>query len=729
MNPAIKQLENQASATLISLLDDMFASCDDLFFDLASRATSNLEQNLYFESMREIRIRTESCRNLYKKDLGILFESLGKPTTNEKETTEAYAEDLSLVREDDVELDVAAKSMTSRAHATTNKLLYEFHSRIESLYTNSIGQENNPLDPGSLTKLFINSSEDIDIEIKARIILLKQYERFVINRLPEIYLSANKLLEELGVKFVDDRKNTNTKQSGARLFNNPGNQQAEQDSGLLGDFGQSHYAYSSPALSELSNLLSRLRASSTLHSPQFSRAPLFSASDAPAIASQDLLDMLESSPQPDLNNSKNFDLRNYMRQLLKQSEKKDTKLGIEQVDEDIINLVAMFFDFVLDDHNIPDNMRALIGRLQMPVLKIALKDKSFFTNTEHTCRHFINEFSRISIGLADNDASSDELSEKMESWVQRIQNQTTEPEKAFDGALQELEEYSKTMQKRADLVEKRTSEGAQGQARKQVAKMKAQKAIQEAMDGKILAKPIADFIVNLWQQVLYRSHIHEGEESPIWLANLQTMQDLIWCSQPHSDEKSVKRLERIRSDLLDKLQTGLRSTTLNETQVTKLIKEINQSIDKVVSSNPESANIIEIEKFQADKETGLETLKEQKSWKEMSAMERQQKQHDALTYEYIERADGVPIGSWLEFKVPASGTSIRCKLAAKLEGSDIYVFVNRLGFKTLEKPRKEFAFDLQRKRARILKTGPLFDRSLHKMVSSLKSVNESNSGK
>ena len=33
MNPAIKKLESQASKTLLELLDDMFASCDDLYFD------------------------------------------------------------------------------------------------------------------------------------------------------------------------------------------------------------------------------------------------------------------------------------------------------------------------------------------------------------------------------------------------------------------------------------------------------------------------------------------------------------------------------------------------------------------------------------------------------------------------------------------------------------------------------------------------------------------------
>ena len=71
MNKAaiIKQLEQQCGKTLLTLLDDMFASCDDLFFDMASRATTNSEQNLYFESMREIRVKTRAARNEYKSKL------------------------------------------------------------------------------------------------------------------------------------------------------------------------------------------------------------------------------------------------------------------------------------------------------------------------------------------------------------------------------------------------------------------------------------------------------------------------------------------------------------------------------------------------------------------------------------------------------------------------------------------------------------------------------------
>lgn len=720
MNPAISKLESQSSKTLLSLLDDMFGSCDDMFFDLASRAESNLEQNLYFESMREVRVRADHCRAQFKKNLSSNFVALGK-NQNDSGADDPGLEEMSLVQHDDMELEVAVKSMTTRARVATKHPLYEFHARIESLFPGHIEEDQNPLDPGSLIALFVEAARDIEIDIKAKIILLKQYERFVINRLGEIYVNANKLLEDLGVRFIDERHRhaKNAARAGAR----GAAATAGEAQGLLDENLEQHYLYSSPALSELSSLLGRLRASpKSAQGLQFARAPLFHAEGGSPISSDELVQMLQSAGSTASSDPESFDLRNFVRQLLRREEKTNKKVSVEQVDEDIINLVAMFFDFVLDDHNIPDVVKALISRLQMPVLKIALKDKTFFTNTEHGCRQFINEISRVSIGLDQSGEDSNELLEKIEQWIHDIQNEPAHTEQAFSDALQELQEYSSSLEKRAELVEKRTSEGAQGQARKQIAKMKAQKAIQEAMDSKVVAKPVADFIVQTWQQVLYRSYLKDGDESPSWLGNLQSMQDLIWCSQPHEDEKSRARLDRIKAGLLESIREGLKESTLNTAQSEKLVEQLDETIDVVAGRSKDQAKQVDLKPFRADKQKELETLAEQKSWREMTALERQQKQHQALTYEFIERADSVPVGSWLEFKVPASGTIIRCKLAAKLEGSDTYVFVNRLGFKALEKPRKEFAFDLQRKRARLLKSGPLFDRSLHKMVSTLKSA-------
>ncbi len=52
-----------------------------------------------------------------------------------------------------------------------------------------------------------------------------------------------------------------------------------------------------------------------------------------------------------------------------------------------LDIVAMVFDYVLEDTRIPDAIKALIGRLQIPVLKVAMLDKTFFSQKSHPARN------------------------------------------------------------------------------------------------------------------------------------------------------------------------------------------------------------------------------------------------------------------------------------------------------------------------------------------------------
>lgn len=742
MNKAaiITQLEKNCSQTLLTLLDDMFASCDDLFFDMASRATTNSEQNLYFESMREIRVKTRAARSDYENGLvkGFQLKATKKKHAAMSESAEALQSNkvtMELVDKEDVEQDVAISNMSTRARAISKKRLYELQSRLQQLYDiTEVNKNNNPLDPGVLSDLFSKVIQSMGIDIKARIILLKQYERYIINRLPELYKNTCKLLEDAGIRFSEQRK-INKQSSGSRPSSPLTEAFNEYELPLLSDNAEANYRYGASPFDELSQLLSNLRGLPVQQ--QANQPSLFSSGNGPALQNNELINLLNHHIASDtvsnlsgnlsgkLSNTQDpnniIDLRAYIGQLLARGMPKGQTHAVQQVDEDVINLVAMFFDFVLDDKNIPNNIKAVVSRLQMPILKIALKDKRFFSNTEHPARNFINEIARISIGIDENDPQADTLLTHIEQWVQEIQTTTDNIEAAFSESLSALKAYHQKNEKRADLVQKRTSEAAEGQAKRQVATLRSQQAIQDAMDGKSLAALVSEFIVKQWQQVLYVAFVKEGEESQAWLSHLQTMQDLIWCSQPHQDEKSQQRYKRIVENLFVRLANALEQTTLNSTQITEKTEQLKTLIEKIANPDTDTTDII-IETFQADSDEALQSLQQQKSWGNMTALERQKVQFQALTYDFIEQADAISLGTWLEFKTPGTGAIMRCKLAAKLASSDSYVFVNRLGFKAIEKPRKEFAFDLQRKRARPLRAGPLFERSLHKVVSSLKNL-------
>ncbi len=65
----LENLARMSTACLSPCIDALFTSCDDFFFDLASRAKSNNDQNLYFEFLREIRakkseLKTDFCKRV-----------------------------------------------------------------------------------------------------------------------------------------------------------------------------------------------------------------------------------------------------------------------------------------------------------------------------------------------------------------------------------------------------------------------------------------------------------------------------------------------------------------------------------------------------------------------------------------------------------------------------------------------------------------------------------------
>ena len=66
---------------------------------------------------------------------------------------------------------------------------------------------------------------------------------------------------------------------------------------------------------------------------------------------------------------------------------------LAQADDDVVNFVGMLFDYILNDRNLAIPMKALIGRLQLPIVRLAIIDRSFFGKSGHPARQLLNELS------------------------------------------------------------------------------------------------------------------------------------------------------------------------------------------------------------------------------------------------------------------------------------------------------------------------------------------------
>src|SRR4029077_14890880 len=71
-----------------------------------------------------------------------------------------------------------------------------------------------------------------------------------------------------------------------------------------------------------------------------------------------------------------------------------------QLESMTIEMVAMLFDFIFETRDLPDGIKALLARLQIPVLKAAMLDGAFFAKKSHPSRLLVNELAHAGLGLS-----------------------------------------------------------------------------------------------------------------------------------------------------------------------------------------------------------------------------------------------------------------------------------------------------------------------------------------
>ena len=715
--PLVRQLKDDALTVLLNSLEDLFTNCDDLFFDLSSRAASNAEQNLYFESMRELRFKKAAVINGFKQNFDqgflVLAQPAGRGAGQQQDTV--FAENLTLVQNDILEQEVAISGMISKARVNCQEALYHLSTRLDYLIPKvTIDQDNNPLDPEQVCRSFARACELFDINIKAKIIIFKQFDRLVASKLIKVYSAANELLINAGV-LPKISRGINKQPDGvdattadlAAAATALGAVQAAAS--LQFDF------------SELSNLLESMRRLGLTRLPNYSP---YSSNPGPVMSNSELLTLLSLQQQQPMQepigeSAQPIELRQLVQALLTRAGG-ETPQALKQPDEDVINLVAMFFDFVLDDRNLPVPIQALISRLQIPILKVALKDKSFFNQAGHPARKLINTIADASIGWDESDQpKKDKLYNKIFEIIQIINEQYSDNEQIFAEKLTELQQFVHQEEHRTALVERRTSQAVEGQAKTQQAKTLAQQLLFSKLEKVQLPAFISEFLVEQWQQLLVLIHLKHGEESPEWLEAVQLVDDLIWASHRHEDTRSLQRLSKMKPELLQRIAYGLTKIAMTAEASQLSVRSIGEVLDQLQSETP-----VEFRQLSAEQAIALGHTpgSGSKSWQEMTALERQQARFKALTYEYIKKADALPVGTWVSYEDSRRGKILRCKLAAKIDVSDAFVFVNRFGFKVMEKSRKDFAYDMQQRRAIPLEIGALFDRAMENIVGNLRQL-------
>ncbi|MDI9246149.1 DUF1631 domain-containing protein [Marinobacter sp. CHS3-4] len=713
----VVRIRDTVVAGLGDLLQGAFDAVDDSLFELANNARSNNEQNRYFEAMREIRIKRKGVERHFQNAVGQLFANppqSGHTSPEELSSTPTSADSLSLVGDDDLEEQVALNGMITKSKVHFQGPLLQLQARFSEIYPN-VDEETpvNPMAPEHLCSAFVEAIQALEIQIRERLILLKQFDRYVVSNLGMLLDEANRILIQAGIipnfRYHGKAGKQHEKSSQTGAAGEQG-----QDASPESVQGEAQGHHEGAMFEQIRQMLAMQRSNT-------GQVPRSSDPNLHVIGGAELVGLLSNMPQqsPDIRNYDNLsegsptvvDLRSAVEQLLAQSAPANDgkKPALNEMDEDLINLVSMLFEFILDDYNLSAPVQVLISRLQIPILKVVIKDRTFFSKATHPARRLLNSLARAGIGWSDSDEKTrDKLYDQIHSTVARILNEFDGDIALFETLNEEFEQFLARENRKSSLVEQRTRESERGRIKSQKAQETVDKLLQTKLSRYKLKESIRNILLNGWSRVMFLAYLRDDVEHR-WAQTVRVVDDLIWCLHPHQEDEERDQWVRVVPGLLKSLRAGLEEVSYNSSKLDEMMADLKHELTEAFRANALA---------EAMEDTPEPEEEEVKSTQ--TAIERQQEIENAAIAEHLAQVDAIEIGNWVEFNL-VNGASFRCKLSAIIEEAECFVFVNRMGLKVIEKTRSDLAHELRRGRLTVLEQGALIDRALDAVVGSLRS--------
>lgn len=753
-------LREKARDLLLERLKQLFSKVDDSLFSMAERAHGQEEQDGLFQALRLLRVER---RNIAAR-FGAHIEDSFQVAEERDELDDApLSDNLSLVHNDDLEQLVAVDTMVVNAKRDFGEPLGELALRLDAVYPLKVFEKNNPLRPEAICDAFVEALRPLEVHIRARLTVLKKFEQVVMLHLGEFYDCCNQMLVEKGVlpDLTGQQRAARREQARARQVES----QAAAPETQSGSVGGNPVAGQGAQASSYGAAMAPAGSSQGFTGGQSGQlAPGLlppTAGLAPMPASDLLghLGELQSAAvagQP--GGVQLLDVSQLLQQRLVDAQE---SASLAKVDSDIIKLVEMLFSFILEDRNLAEPIKSQLGRLQLPLLKVGIADKSLFSKGGHPARKLLNTLADAATGwLASEDYEKDPLYREISQVVDRVVNEFDQDIGIFSLLLQSFEQFIARERKRAEMLERRVVDEADGRARTQAARARVAAVMDALMAERDLPHVVQDWLRKVWNNVLFLTSVKEGTESEAWSRDVRTARDLVWSVQaPMPDSRP--QLLALLPVLQERLREGVKAVSLNPFEARRLFADLKEIYrerfalaqrllseqaaeaerrSQLAEEEPDTSipDATEPELSAAAEPAGqeesesttaavpqLEELEQAAASAEVSAGESSEEEpreldesdaHWQMTFRLAQ-------GSWFEFK-RSDEEQFRCRLAAVIKDIDQFIFVNRNGAKVAEFSRLELALALREARLMPMDDGMLFERALQSVIGNVRKNRE-----
>ncbi|HIB83720.1 MAG TPA: DUF1631 domain-containing protein [Chromatiaceae bacterium] len=776
-NALVTLCRNTLKRHLLQLVQDFFDQVDDVLFEMSEKADSNQSQTLYFDAMREVRMKRESVEVSFDTGVFDRFDRFWRADYSWVASSEQHAptsgDELSLVNESDLEQSLAVTNMIAKGENQFQGELYALEQRLADMGKGlNVDELTNPLAPNALCHAFEDAANLMTIDDEVRLVVYKLFDTVLLSALGGVYDDVNQLLALSGVLPHIAAKTHKVGSSGSAAAGIGASAGAVVDDG--GDVSPEVAAAMAAQRGQVGQVDPNLFA--TMQGLLSSnRGPVGPVPTVPQVSYpvgdvlSALSQMQHAMPASAAGHADPMtidQLRSGLSTQIQGVYRGSETAVVSQVEEDTIDVVGMLFEFILDDRNLSDRLKALISRLQIPVLKVAITDKTFFGLKNHPARRLLNELAQAGLGVADTEEQSAAMFDEIEHIVDRVLNEFQDDSSIFGQMVDELHDLLSKDVRQSDVAESRTCKVLEGKEQLELSRRQVASEISRRTKDKNLPSAVTRILDEAWKDVMLLAHLRQGVNSLEWADSVKVIDVLIWSVDPLVGATDRERLLKTIPGLLKSMREGLDNISFEPHRLEVLFQALQEChlssmkgespevhegraefIDSADAIEPISTDAVDVDETPSItiSESLLEGSGEVDSGSEASVYDGLSNSPDfpldqlvdddeeivlvsAPGFDDAESEDeadefdqlvkDVEVGTWVEF-IEEADPALRAKLAWKSEASGNCVFVNRKGAKVEELTFQGLAAEFRRGSIRMLNTVPLMDRALDAMMNAL----------
>jgi hypothetical protein len=380
-------------------------------------------------------------------------------------------------------------------------------------------------------------------------------------------------------------------------------------------------------------------------------------------------------------------------------------------DRATVDVLAEVFDYVFADQAIPLQMKVILGRMQIPVLKAAMIDRDFFMSQEHPARKLVDTLAHASVGWTPDQGEQDPLYQRIERTVQRVLTEFEDDLTLFTELLAEFTEFLFETEQQAQARNEPVAQHEISKEALQSALAQADELVHARIQALPAALPLAPFLTpfltHQWREVIARAWLADGTKPGAYAAVLATMDQLIWSTQPKTTSEDRQRLVALLPELVRTLNAELDAIHWDgeaRATFTKRLISTHMLAIRMKAAPAQDAHTANHEAESSDQ--ALVALEQRRAAKRAARDDA----HDAAARELTR-------GQWFEVR-EGGATTFRCKLQWISPMRTRFLFTNREGFDAFVRSEREVASMLRMGSLSAIDQTPIVARALDKLLAS-----------